>query len=96
LAIGITWKVRLNDARPAYGHMINLVAVLAGSFQNFMTNNVLHLSITFYFFFISNNSIDYGINREDPNYNIEDDQSYPRWAQKCCLVFQYKNRKQAA
>ena len=52
LAIGITWKVRLNDARPAYKHMINLVAVLAGSFQNFMTNNVLHLTIIF--FFISN------------------------------------------
>jgi hypothetical protein len=28
LAIEITWKVRLYDARPAYGHMINLVAVL--------------------------------------------------------------------
>ncbi|XP_046464172.1 uncharacterized protein LOC124209965 [Daphnia pulex] len=36
LAIGITWKVRLNDARPAYGHMINLVAVLAVIIQLIM------------------------------------------------------------
>jgi hypothetical protein len=40
--------------------------------------------------FISSNSIDYGINREDPNYNIEDDKSYPRWAQKRCLGFNTK------
>jgi hypothetical protein len=38
LAIGITWKVRLNDARPAYGHMINLVAVLAVLLNNVLFN----------------------------------------------------------